>query len=140
MPADFSLDIRLSIVAHLRGDSTVTDLVPEERIYGEQPKDAVPAWPFIRFGMPIAAPWEATCYDGSQNRTTIHGFAKGPGTDAIARIMAVVVASMDRWEPATFENLGDGWLGTNILVEEGEPNKLHGIAEFDVIAARRSAP
>lgn len=137
MPADLSLDIRKSIVAHLRADSGVTNLVPEARIFGEQPTVAVPDWPFIRFGMPIAAPWEATCYDGSQNRTTIHVFAKGPGTDDVARIAAAVVRSMATWIPALFEDAGDGWLGTQILEDE-EPAKLHAVIQFDIIAAVRS--
>lgn len=137
MPADLSLDIRKAIVAHLRADTSVTNLVPAERIYGEQPAVSVPDWPFIRFGMPIAAPWEATCYDGSQNRVTLHVFAEGPGTDAVARIAASVVASMGNWEPALFEDAGGGWVGTQILEDE-EPEKLHAVVQFDVIAAVRA--
>jgi hypothetical protein len=137
MPTDLSLDIRKAVVAHMRADAALISLVPSNRIYGEQPTAAVPDWPFIRYGYPIAVPWEATCYDGSQNRATIHVFADGPGTDSVARIAKAVVASMANFQPALFEDVGSGWLGTNILPDGEEPDKLHAVVEFEIIAAVR---
>lgn len=138
MPIDFSLDVRKAVVAHLRADPQLTALVPSARVYGEQPAEAVPDWPFIRYGYPIATPWEATCYDGSENRVTIHAFASGPGTDAVATIAKRVVAAMSSFEPALFQDFGRGWIGTTILPDGEEPEKLHAVIEFEIIAAERA--
>lgn len=130
---DLSLEIRKSVVAHLRADEPLTALVPDNSIYGEFPAQAVPEWPFIRIGYQIATPYEENCGSGSQNRLTIHAFAKGPSTDAISQIAKRIVAAMDYWEPAIFDDRGNGWLGTQIL-PDAEPDKLHAVIEFDVIA------
>lgn len=138
MPVDFSLDVRKAVLAHLRLDAALTALVPSARIYGEQATESVPEWPFIRLGYPIAAPWEATRMDGSENRVTVHAFASGPGTDAAAAIAKRVVARMSSFEPAFFQDVGRGWIGTTILPEGDEPEKLHAVIEFEVIAVERN--
>ena len=139
MPADFSIEVRKAVLAHLRADITVTALVPAVRIYGEQPAAAVPDWPFIRYGYPIAAPWEATCYDGSEHRATIHAFARGPSTDAVGLITKRIIASMGNFQPALFQDLGRGWIGSTILPDGDEAEDFHAVIEFEIIAAERAA-
>lgn len=136
MPADFSLDIRRAIVAHLRADATVTALVPSSRIYGEfvaTPTGQQPTFPFIRLGYSQSSPFEATCWDGSDNTVTVHVFAQGPGTDSVETIASRVIQSVQDMEPASIE----GWMceWTNkVVVPDEVPEHLHGVLTFAITA------
>jgi hypothetical protein len=133
MAIDLSLELRKAVVGHLLADAALTALVPAARIYGEQ-APATPAWPFIRYGLPITAGYEATCWDGSTGTVTIHAFAEGPGMDKAARIAARIVASMAALAPAALGITDNEWIGTNIVRDSAEADKYHAIIQFSITA------
>lgn len=112
-------------------------LVPAARIYAMTPP-AKPAWPFIRYGAPIASAWEASCWDGSTVRVTLHAFAEttaaAAGEDAALNIAAAIVAAMDAFAPAGFGVIECEWLQTNCIRDDAEADRWHAIAEFRVTA------
>lgn len=134
MPTDYSLEVRKQVVAHLKGYAPLTDLVSAGRIYGEQPP-ADPDWPFIRYGLGIAGPYEATGpLEGSTHRVTLHAFSHGPYTDAIHAIARQVVAAMYTFQPV--QSLLDmQWAGTQILRDTDEANAYHAVIEFDLVVS-----
>lgn len=134
MPTDYSLEVRKQVVAHLKGYAPLTDLVSAARIYGEQPP-ADPDWPFIRYGLGIAGPYEATGpLEGSTHRVTLHAFSHGPYTDAIHAIARQVVAAMYTFQPV--QSLLDmQWAGTQILRDTDEANAYHAVIEFDLVVS-----
>lgn len=132
MPTDYSLTLRKRVVATLSGYEPLTALVSATSIYGEQPK-ATPRWPFIRYGLGIAAPWEATGQlDGSTHRVTLHAFSHGPFTDAIHGISAQVVDAMGTLTLADESLIDMQWIGTQILRDTDEADAYHAVIEFDV--------
>lgn len=136
MPNDKSLDIRRAIVAHLRSDADVIALVPSSRIMGEFaviPNGEQPTFPFIRMGYSSARPFEAVCWDGSENTVTVHVFAQGPSSDSVEAISKRVINSIQNMNPASL----DGWIceWTNkVVVPDDIPQHLHAIITFSVIA------
>ena len=134
MPQDYSLEVRKQIVAHLIATPALTALVSAARIYGEQPP-ADPDWPFIRYGLGIAGPYEATGpLEGSTHRVTLHAFSHGPYTDAIHAIARQVVAAMYAFQPV--QSLLDmQWAGTQILRDTDEANAYHAVIEFDLVVS-----
>lgn len=130
--SDYSLDVRQAVVSHLKGDAVLTSLVSAKSIYGEQP-GAQPKWPFIRYGFPITTSYEATCWSGSSHRVTIHAFARGPYTDAVLKIAAAVVDSMQRDIPSGLLDITDcQWSGTNVIRDTDEADAYHAVIDFDL--------
>lgn len=127
MGTDYTLQVRQSVVAHLRSYAPLTALIAQARIYGEQtPADV--QWPFIRYGS-TTLPFEATCWSGSQQNVDIHVFANGPFTDAVLRASAQVVEAMKTW---SMPGIVDAeWLG-NIgpLTDDAGPDKYHVVVQF----------
>ena len=75
MAKDHSLPLRRALVTALRGNSGVTALVGT-RITG--PKvDTNIAWPFIRVGVIIATPYDASRLSGMNADFAIHAFDRG---------------------------------------------------------------
>lgn len=136
MATDLSLDVRKSWVAHMRADENLTALVPAEQIFGEFA--ASETLPFIRLGDPDADSYEEVKGEGSRSRLRVHVFAGGPSTDDVLTIAKRVVKSFDVWEPATFDQRGNGWQGTQI-VRTGEDDVRHAVIDFDVIAFLQDA-
>lgn len=133
MPTDLSLDVRRSIVAHLKNYAPLTMIVSAARIYGEE-APANTEWPFIRYGLPLVGQFEATGWDGSEQEVTIHAFANGPGTDSISRAAKQVVEAMKGWTPAGLGVAAGEWLGTTLLRDspEAEASKYHAVIRFNV--------
>lgn len=133
MPVDLTLEMRKAVIAHLRADSRITDLVPAARVFAEQPP-AMPDWPFIRYGLPLTGAYEATGWDGSEATIAISVFAKGPGMDSASKISKRLVESMADFQPATFSLADNEWERTQILRDEPDSDGYHAIAEFRVAA------
>lgn len=126
---DLSLELRQSILAHLRADAQLTALVPAEFIFGEFALVDAPT--FIRLGDPLAEAFEASGWSGSENSLVIHAFAQGPGRDAIQLISKRVVAAMEDFEP---QNIAGGWAqwqDTQVLPDP-IPELLHAVIRFEV--------
>lgn len=138
MPTDFTLPVRQSVVAHLKADAAVTALVSASRIYGEE-SPIQPEYPFIRYGLPFSAPYEATCWDGSTHRVTIHVFARGPFTDAAARIAKAVVASIDTLDLGALSLVDSEWVGNTWFRDTDETSLYHVVCEFDLTAVSVAA-
>ncbi len=132
-PIDFSLPIRQAVVAHLKADAPLTNLVAADHIYGEQPKGE-PQWPFIRIGFQTPSPWMATRLSGSSNAFSIDAFSKGPFTDRIYEIAAAVVAAMQNLTIPTLDLRDLQWTGTNYLRDTDEANAYHAVIGYSLIA------
>jgi hypothetical protein len=135
---DHSLILRKGIVAHLKADAGLTALVPASSIYGEQPP-AKPAWPFIRYGLPLTTPERFDCYMGGEHAVTIHSFAKGPGSDAILTIRAAIIAALDDAEIELPLDTGEDAKVTliahtlsNLIRDTDEAGAYHDIHSFTV--------
>ncbi len=132
MPTDLSLPLRQAIVAHLRGDASVTALVPANRIFGEW-ATGEPAWPFIRMGYPDADAFEATGWSGSEHDFQVHVFAEGPGTDAILTIARRIQASMENFAPASMDG---AWADfrRQVTIPDVVAGRLHAILTWQIYA------
>lgn len=135
MPIDFSRPLKAAIVDHLASDAGVTALVLATHIYAMTPP-ANPAWPFIRYGSPITSAYEATCWDGSTTRVTLHAFAETTsayaGEDRALDIAAAIVEAMKAFAPADFGIIENEYLQTNCVRDEPEADRWHAWCEFNV--------
>ena len=131
MAKDFSLDIRKIAVSRLKDAASVSDIVGA-RVYGPQPP-ANPTWPFVRYGFASTLPVRASCMDGSRVTVAIHGFARGPGEDAISVLSAAIAATLDGHE---FQGAGYAghfrWTGTSIIRDSVEASDYHAICNFEI--------
>lgn len=75
MAAKGWLPVRRALLTALKANESLTDLVPEERIYPQAPLD-VPGWPFVKCGTPSGTPIFADCVDGDEISISFHSFAK----------------------------------------------------------------
>lgn len=138
MATDYSLEVRRSVVAHLKSFGPLTALVSAARIYGEkQPVDA--AWPFVRYGLSEAAPFDATGWDGSEHDVAIHAFANGPYTDAIEGISKQIIEAMKVWPGVPGTGIVSAeWIGPKTIVRDSPPEqeaKYHSIIRFAIAVA-----
>lgn len=133
MARDQSLLLRQAVITHLRGDNDLTDLVPEERVYGMRTPGTI-EWPFTRYGTPDTTPQRATCWDGSSVNVVLHAFSKQDYEDEVADILAALVAALgdavltldDSTTKAHFR-----WVGSTIVPDVAEASAWHGIARFE---------
>lgn len=95
---DIGKALQIAVVSHLETFSELTAIVPVSRMYGMQPP-ANPVYPFIRYGFPIVGGFEATCWEGSTTRITLHAFAEtttgGPGEFIVSDIASLIVKAMN---------------------------------------------
>jgi len=131
MPSDHALAMRQAIVKALRAAPNLTAVIPSGRIYGEE-SPANPEFPFIRYGLPVTNPYEASCGNGSEHAITLHTFSYGPGTDSINVINALVVdalkdaaLSVDPLKLISFD-----WTGSQVLRDTPEASNYHGVLRF----------
>jgi hypothetical protein len=134
MPTDYSLEVRRSIVTHLKAFAPLTGLVSVASIYPEE-TPAEPRWPFIRYGVPLVGQFEATGWDGSEQEVTLHAFANGPGMDLASRIAKQVTEAMKSWTPPAGTGIAAAeWVDTQFL-RDGPPeeaSKYHAVIRFNV--------
>lgn len=94
MARDLSHAVRIAILTAMKGEPSITALVPAPSIYPAQPP-SVPVWPFLLYGAPIVTPVRAAGYDGSAIVVAVHAYAKGPGDETTSAITAAVAAFLD---------------------------------------------
>lgn len=137
MATDLSRPLKAAIVDHLAASAGVTALVPASRIYAMTPP-AKPKWPFIRYGSPISTAWEATCWDGSSTRVTLHAFAETTttyaGEDRALDIAAAMVEAMTTFQPPGMGLISNRWLGTQCIKDSDEADQWHSFCEFQISA------
>lgn len=131
LPSDHSLVMRQAVIQVLRESPHLSAVIPSDRIYGEEtPSD--PVWPFIRYGLSDATPYESSCGAGSEHNITIHTFARGPGTDSVSVINALVLDALQGAnfpiEPLKLNSFD--WLGTRVLRDTPEASNYHGVLRF----------
>lgn len=126
---DHSLALRKAIVTVLRADATIAaacgsrvlDYVPDP-----------PAFPYIRYGVDIVSPFEATGVAGGDIAVTIHVFTHGNSTDQAKSLMKAVLKALDE-RPLV---LSDGYLidiafaGSRLIADQDVASAYHGIVEF----------
>ena len=134
MPVDHSEVVKEAGLARLRGNSGVA-LIVGKKVYDHDPGEI--QWPFIRWGMPIVGPYDASCWAGSEHTITIHAFAKGPGQKDINALSAAIVAAMEgfssRDEAQTVDTIGMEWRGTT-LIPEGKD--WHAAVAFEIVTVQ----
>lgn len=132
---DLSSPIREAAVAVLKADAGVTAQV------GQRIVDYVSAkmtWPFVRCTTVITTPWEATGgVRGSLIRLQVDAFTKGYGRNATELLNAAIVRALDERDlvVAGGYSLYLTWAQSQILGDPGEQGALHGVVEFESIAA-----
>lgn len=132
---DFSQPLKAAIVDHLASSAVVLALVPAAQNFAMTPP-AKPKWPFTRYGSPITSPFEASCWDGSSTRVSLHAFAETTATyageDMALHIAAAMVEAMKTFQPDGLGVIECEWLQTLCVRDSDEADKWHSIAEFQV--------
>lgn len=132
MPTDYGLELRQSIVTHLKGGLTS---LPPEQVHGEY-VPANPVYPLVRYGNPTLGPYEAQGYDGSENTIALHAFAPGPASDGAYLLAADIVATMYGYTgPAGVGIVELEWLSTNVMRDPETPDLWHAAILFTVTVA-----
>lgn len=130
MDSDLLLPLRKACVRHLRAFSPLSAIV-SDRVYEEAPSRI--QRPFVRYGAPIAASFEATCLQGSDVDITMHAFDEGSDNDRTYRIMDQIRAGLDEAELVIEGGvlMWLQWTGSQLLGSEGvSPQYRHGIVTF----------
>lgn len=134
--ADLTLPVREAIIVRLREAAAILGApVPAGKVFGMmQPPDT--PYPFVRYGVPEAVPFRASCISGSSIAVIIHAFADGKSEDSAATIAAWVVDALDD----KVLQLGDertatiSWTGGSTLADPVEKDIWHAYRTFDVDA------
>lgn len=129
---DHSLQVRRAVVEHLKTDVRIAALVGN-RIFDDPTSE--PAWPFIRYGVPITGGYEATRLSGSTHRVTLHGFDKGPGTQGAMEIAAAIVNSVEDITFGELSTIDLRWLETRILNDPSTRGAYHAVVEYEIVTA-----
>lgn len=130
---DPSLAVRGKIIAALRGDSTLTAIIPATRIYKADPPSNV-VWPYVLLGELITAPQRLDGGNGAIVSGAVHCFVKAvddPQADAmtINAHVARILDSMD--EVAADElDLGIHVTGSQVIRDGAEASARHGFVQY----------
>ena len=132
---DLSGPLRRAMIATLQADPGVAAQVGT-RVYDYV--STAPAYPFLRCTTVIASPWEATGgVRGSLVQLQVDAFTKGYGRASAEPLAAAVVAALDEADLALPEGflLSLQWRQTRMLDDPAEQGVVHGVIEFETIAA-----
>ncbi|MBV2144243.1 DUF3168 domain-containing protein [Falsochrobactrum sp. TDYN1] len=137
MAIDIGKALQIAVVSHLETFAELTAFVPVSRMYGMQPP-ANPTYPFIRYGFPIVGGFEATCWEGSTTRITLHAFAEttstGSGEFIVSDIASLIVKAMGEFNPSTINVIDCEFLQTRIMQDGDEADRFHAVVEFSITA------
>jgi hypothetical protein len=131
VPIDYSQEVQEAVIRHLRNNAAIKKIVGDR--VSDEP-DANVAWPHIRYGVAIAAPFEATCLDGSVHRVTLHAFARGPGRAQCNQLARLMVEAMDGLELDLRSVIDLQWISTQVFTE-GQKSAYHAVVEHYVTVA-----
>lgn len=129
------------MLALMKGDDLLTDLVPAAHIY-PQSTAAAPFYPFIRCGSPTGVPVRAACVDGLDIVVDVHGFSGGrreddalveSAEDHAAHIGAAIARALD----GQAGDIDGGryrirWTGSRLLQDPEEASVYHTVQSFQV--------
>jgi hypothetical protein len=125
--------MRRAVIERLRASPDVFAIVGD-RVHSEPPQNVT--WPFIRYGLPLTAAFEASCWEGSEHDLTVHVFAKGDGgEDVCENLAAAVVTALDDFELANVDLIGIEWINTQVVRDTEEASAYHGIIRFTATTA-----
>jgi hypothetical protein len=137
MANDPSLALREAVVTRLRDTAGLISITTADKVFGEQPGEALPERPFTRYGMDDVTPRNDSCWDGADVEFPIHSFSMAKFTDEVRQMNAAVAMALDG---LVVELDDDGnkatiaWLNSRIVRDAGDPNGWHGIARFRATA------
>jgi hypothetical protein len=142
MAIDSTIAVRRAILTLLKNDVRTSGIVPATRWY-PMVAPATPTWPFGLYGVSSPLPVRATCLDGSEIATSIHGFAKArlnsagamfeTAEDHCGRLAAAIAAVLDgrRVElPNGYARIR--WTGSQLLIDRDEADAFHCVVNLRV--------
>lgn len=119
MATDHSHDARIGVVTRLKSD-TPTTAIAGTRIYGEK-VPANPAYPMVRVGLMIPAPYSPTCVSGMNARFNIDCTSNAADASQAYALAKAVITSLHE----QYFQLGDSahvvslrWVGTTPRQED----------------------
>lgn len=129
------LELRKAWVTFLKADPDVRALVSAVRIYGEQPSDALPDWPFIRIGPMLSTDaFAAYGMTGMGYRLTTHVFSAGPFTDHCSQTMRAISDAGKTFFMPTADLVDFQLASATMIPDAGDtPGRWHGILQHDAI-------
>lgn len=142
MAIDSTITVRRAILTLLKNDARTTGIVPKDRWFPMTASS--PDWPFGMYGASTPLPIRATCVDGSEITTSVHGFAKArpssgprdPGETAedhcgrLAAAIASVLGSRRIDLPNGYGKIT--WTGSQLLVDGAEADAFHCVVNLRV--------
>lgn len=145
MAKDSSPYVRQAVVAAWKAYAPLLALVPASRIYPPQ-RPPKPQWPFVGYGVPVSAPFIASCLDGATITFAGHAYAEttGEGAETVQgelraseiaeRMVTALAAPLDLAAagcpyPAVAHVT---WTGTQVIQDGSEADRFHAIVGFDV--------
>lgn len=131
MGIDHSLPLRRAVVAALAADPAVAAIV-EARVYGPA-VPSNPKWPYVRCGLVIAAPWEATKLNGMQATFAVSGFAKSADESAAAILGAAIQKALDGndLDMDGSHCVSLDWTQSQVVRDTAEADAYHAIVQFE---------
>jgi hypothetical protein len=133
---DLTLPVRVGIVTLLEQAAALPGApVTPAQVFGMMQPPETP-YPFVRYGVPDALPFRASCINGTTINVPIHSFGEGKTEDQAAEIAAWVVEVLD----GKTIQLGDdmtasiNWTGGQTLTDPSEKDIWHAYRTFEVDA------
>lgn len=130
--SDHSLPVREAVIQALRADAGIQAIVGQ-RVYESVPDDIL--MPYIRYGVPIIRPFEATGIGGIDMDATIHAFDNSADTDRVMRLMEAIRACLQEQEltlAGGAVHYWTTWTGSALLEDGTGKTSRHGIVSFNV--------
>lgn len=140
MAVDSTIAVRRAILPLLKNDTRTKSIVPAARWYAMTAQD--PVWPFGIYGSSTPVPLRASCMDGAEITTSVHGFAKAresggqvveTAEDHCGRLSAAIAAVLD----GRRLDLPNGhalvrWTGSQLLVDRDEADAFHCVVNLRI--------
>lgn len=143
MATEGTVPVRRVILAALKDNEALTDIVPEGSIHPQSPM-GIPTWPFVNYGSPAGIPLEAACVDGDVITVAVHSFAKRRENGA-GQVVETAEDHADRIGTAVMRALHRKRLslpsgafvkvrrrGHQLLRDGAEKDAYHHVANFEV--------
>ena len=139
MATNLQRAVRRAILAKLKADTGLTDLVPAASIRSQGEEDE-PVWPHILLAAPVTRPFRASCTRGGTVALDIHAFARArkaddavveTAEDHAGRIGGAIERILN-WNRLTLDT---GTASTSLsdirLIPDAEPGAFHWFAQIN---------
>lgn len=132
--ADHTGPVMRAVMSALRASAASSSIVGD-RVFDYVPDPDVSPMPYIRIGLPIWSPYEATGVIGGTIRVTVHGFLRRYSYDEAVSLQAAIHSALADRELA----LSSGYLlefnpvGSVILDEQEDQGTYHVLSQFDAV-------